>query len=109
MEISSIISFSENWVEFQSPVDLGARIENKEFVLLFPLLCVMQKLIFLSHENKEHLYMLAQKNEYLQETIPSVRKLTEDEKTRQQCQAGKILNIKNGSSRIIPRKIKGTE
>lgn len=31
--------------------------------------------------------MLAQKNEYLQETVSGVRKLTEDEKIRQQCQA----------------------
>lgn len=31
--------------------------------------------------------MLAQKNEYLQETVSGVRQLTEEEKIRQQCQA----------------------
>lgn len=31
--------------------------------------------------------MLAQKNEYLKETVSGIRKLTEDEKIRQQCKA----------------------
>lgn len=35
----------------------------------------------------EEIEMLAQKNEYLQETVSGVRQLTEEEKIRQQCQA----------------------
>ena len=35
----------------------------------------------------EEIDMLAQKNEYLQETVSGVRQLTEEEMIRQQCQA----------------------